>query len=390
VSFGIPLLLMAAACAKPSVRAEEKAADAPAVPVAIAARQDLATSVTLTAEFEPYQEIDVMPKLAGYVRDIAVDVGDRVHRGQVLATLDAPEMQDELSKAAAAVQLADAELAVATEDVKRTESAHELAHLSYERIRRVADSEPGLVPRQDLDEVRIRDVVAEAQMAGTRSTLKAAEQKTHVSRAEQARLLTLFHYTSIVAPYDGVITRRYANVGTMLQPGGSPQTGGVVRIAEEKRLRLILPVPEVAVPSLKLGAPVSVVVPSLNRSFEGQVARSSNRIQQTTRTMDTQVDVGNGDGVLVPGMYAQVELSTDRRPNALSVPLDAIDRATATPRVYAVADNGVVHVSAVTLGLETAHLVEVRSGLTEGQRVILGRHADLRDGQQVRPRMESR
>jgi RND family efflux transporter MFP subunit len=384
------LLLLTAACSKPHLQAEEKAAEAPVVPVAVVARHDLDTSVTLTAEFEPYQEIDVLTKVPGYVREITVDVGDRVRHGQILATLDVPEMQDELSKAGAGVQLADAELAAATEEAKRTESSHELAHLSYERIRRVADSEPGLVPRQEVDEVRVRDMVAEAQMSAARSSLKAAEQKTHVSQSERARLETMFHYTSIVAPYDAVVTRRYANVGSMLQPGGAPQANGIVRIAEEKRLRLILPVPELAVPSLRIGAPVSVLVPSLGRTIDGHVARFTNRIQQSTRTMDTQVDVTNDDRLLVPGMYAQVELSTTRRPNALSVPLDAIDRSGGTPRAYAVSDDGVVHVSAVTLGLETSQLVEVRSGLIEGQRVILGRHADLHDAERVRPRMEGR
>lgn len=246
------------------------------------------------------------------------------------------------------------------------------------------------MPRQDLDEVRVRDQSAEAQVAASRSTLKAVEQKTHVSRAEQARLETLYRYASIVAPYDGVITRRYANVGTMVQPGGSPQIGGVVRVAEERRLRLILPVPEIAVPSLKLGAPVSVLVPSMNRTFTGQVARFTNRIQQNTRTMDTQVDVGNADGLLVPGMYAEVRLSTERRPGALSVPIDAIDRAERSPRVFTVAADGVVHAQAVTLGLDTAQLVEVRSGLSEGQRVVLGRHAELREGERVRPQAEAR
>jgi RND family efflux transporter MFP subunit len=391
VACGIAILILTTtACSKPRLQAADTTSEVPTVPVAMVARQDLDTKVTLTAEFEPYQEIDVMAKLTGYVREIAVDVGDRVRRGQPLASLDVPEMRDELTKSAAAIEQADAELAAATEDAKRAESTHELAHLSYERIRRVADAEPGLVPRQDVDEVRVRDTVAEAQTAAARSTLKATEQKTRVRRAEHARLETLFHYTSIVAPYDGVITRRYANVGTMLLPNGTPQMSGLVRIAEEKRLRLILPVPEVAVPSLKVGAPVSVLVPSLGRSFDGQVARSTNRIQQTTRTMDTQVDVSNNDDVLVPGMYAQVELSTARRAKALSVPIDAIDRAGGAARAYAVSDDGVVHLSPVTLGLETAQFVEVRSGLTEGQRVILGRHADLRDGEHVRPRMEGR
>lgn len=374
-------------CAKASSQVVTDAAEiTTTVPVAIAARHDIGTDLSITAEFEPYQEIDVMAKVSGYVRQVNVDVGDRVREGQILATMDIPEMQDELAKAAALVQQADAELAAATSESTRAESAHELTHLSYDRIKKVADAEPGLIPRQDLDDVRVRDQVAEAQMSSARSAREATDQKTRASRAEEARLRTMDRYATITAPFDGVVTRRYANVGTMIQPG-SAQAAAVIRLAEQKRLRLILPVPEVAVPSLTLKDPVTVRVPALDRAFPGTVARFTDRIQQNTRTMDTQVDVDNHDFVLVPGMYAEVSVTTAHRAGAITIPLDAIERTETAAQVYLLTPTNAVHVAAVTLGIETANEAEVRSGVAAGDRVIVGRHTDLREGELVQAKL---
>ena len=158
------------------------------MPVAKATRMDLASDLVLTAEFEPFQQVDVMAKVAGYVRSIKVDIGDRVREGQVLATLEIPEMEDDLTKAAAAIDQADAEIATASDELHRAEAAHELAHLSYTRIADVLKREPGLVPQQEVDEARSRDLVAEAQVSAAKSSLRTAEQRARVARAEQGRI----------------------------------------------------------------------------------------------------------------------------------------------------------------------------------------------------------
>jgi RND family efflux transporter MFP subunit len=353
------------------------------VRTATVVRRDLSNDLPMTAEFEPYQEVDVMAKIAGYIRTISVDVGDWVRAGQVLATLDVPELQDELAKAAAEVERADAELAAATGEVKRAEATHEIARLSHQRLQRVSDVEPGLVPRQEVDEVRARDLAAEAQSASAQSKLSAATHQTRVARAEHARLETLHRYTSVMAPFEGVVTKRYANVGAMIQAGTSSQATPVVRVADQKRLRLILPVPEAAVPSVRLSPAVGVRVPTLDRTFEGRVARFTARIQQTSRTMDTQVDVSNPDLVLVPGMYAEVTLRVQESKGAKVVPVDAVDRSQASPRAFTVLPSGVVHIVPLTLGIETPTHIEVASGLSDGDRVIVGRRSELREGDKV-------
>src|SRR5579862_4581780 len=124
-----------ASCARPG-RAETSRtlADTPTVAVVKATRADLSTKLVLTAEFEPFQEVDIMAKVSGYIRQINVDIGDRVREGQLLATLEIPEMQDDLTRAAAAIEEANAELAAARDELQRAESAHDMAHLSYSRI----------------------------------------------------------------------------------------------------------------------------------------------------------------------------------------------------------------------------------------------------------------
>jgi RND family efflux transporter MFP subunit len=364
----------------------EKAAVAqdapPLVPTAKVARLNLVNDLVLTAEFEPFQQVDLMAKVSGYVRSIGVDIGDRVHAGQVLATLEIPEMEDDLTRAAASIDQAEAEITTASDELHRAEAAHEMAHLSYSRIADVLKREPGLVPQQEVDEAHSRDMVAEAQVSSAKSKLKTAEQHARVSRADQGRVQTLHKYMTITAPFEGVVTKRYANVGAMIQAGTSSQAMPVVQLSQNNLLRLILPVPESSVGRVRVGETVDVRVPSLNRTFPGRVARLAEKLQPSTRTMDTEVDVQNPTLTLIPGMYAEVNLHIAESHGALTVPLDGVDRSTAAARVYLVTA-GVIHIVPVTVGLETDQSVEILAGLQEGDVVVTGRHAGLRDGQTV-------
>jgi len=163
----------------------------------------------------------------------------------------------------------------------------------------------------------------------------------------------------------------------------------VVRLSQNNLLRLIVPVPESSVPSIHKGEAAAVNVPVLHRTFPGRVTRFADKVQMSTRTMDTEVDVPNPDLVLVPGMYAEVVLNVDQRNHALAVPLDAIENAGAgsAARAYTVGDSGVIAIVPVTTGIQNARSVEILSGLAEGQEVITGRHTGLRAGQRVRPKI---
>lgn len=368
-------------------QASMEAAEVRTVAVAKATRADLSNGLLLTAEFEPFQEVDVMAKVSGYIKEIKVDIGDRVREGQLLATLEIPEMQDDLARASAAIDEANAALATARDELQRAQSAHDMAHLSYSRVLNVAQKEPGLVPQQDVDEAHSRDLVAEAQVSAAQSRIAECEQRIRVSEAERARVKTLYQYGVITAPFTGVITKRYANSGSLIQAGTSSQAMPVVRISENGLLRLALPVPESAVPLVHLGGTVNVRVSALNRSFPGRIARFADKVDEATRTMKTEVDVPNPSLVLVPGMYAEVKLTTEERKNALTVPVEAVDGSGNSARVFRVGPGGRIQIVPVSLGIETAREVEIHSSVVkDGDDVIVGSRSGLQDGVQVRPK----
>ena len=384
------LLFALASCSRSGAQTALPAAGLRTVAVARATRADLSSSLVLTAEFEPFQEVDVMAKVSGYIREVKVDIGDRVREGQLLATLEIPEMQDDLTRSAAAIEEASAELATARNEVQRAQSAHDMAHLSYSRILDVSHREQGLVPQQEVDESHSRDLVAEAQLSAAQSHVIACEQRIRVAQADQARLKTLFQYGVITAPFTGVVTKRYANTGSLIQAGTASQTQAmpVIRLSENSLLRLALPVPESAVPSVRLGEPVDVKVSAMHRTFLGKVARFADKVDASTRTMKTEVDVPNANLELVPGMYAEVDLITEQRRRVLSVPVEAVDSTGGATRVFAVTSSGAIEIVPVVLGLEDAQRVEIRSGgIGNGQSVVVGSRAGLKQGDLVEPKL---
>jgi len=391
------IFLTACGTAERKAEAQSAAAEqAPTVAAAKASLQDLSRSVVLTAEFIPFQEVDVMAKVSGYVKQIRVDVGDHVQQGQSLATIEIPEMQDDVTRAQATIDQAEAEVAGSRDEIRRAQSTHEIAHLSHQRLADVVKERPGLVAQQEIDDAHSRDLVAEAQLSAANSHLAAALQKVSVTRAELARVKTMLAYTEVTAPFAGVITKRYANNGSMIQAGTASQTQAMplVRLSENSLLRLILPVPESIVPLVRVGQGLTVRVPTMNRNFPGRVARFSDKVQSSTRTMDTEVDVPNSGFTLVPGMYAEVNFTTDSRSHALTVPIAAVDLAagseTAGKIMVDVSDGasaGRLESRDVSLGLQTADSFEVRGGLQEGYVVVIGSRASLRPGEPVRPKL---
>jgi len=349
-------------------------------------------SVALTAEFRPYQEVDVMAKVAGYVQSINVDVGDRVKQGELLATLEVPEMADDQARAESMLARSKAEVAQAQDELERAESAHKMTHLAYTRLADVAKKKAGLVAQQEIDDAQSKDLVGEAQVNAAKSNLNAAQQQVQVSTSELKKTHTMGAYLRVTAPFAGTITKRFADTGSMIQAGtsSSTQVMPVVRLSQNSRLRLILPVPESAVPTVHIGQQVEVHVQTLNRSFPGKVARFADRIQTATRTMDTEVDVENPSLVLIPGMFAEVDLTLDHRDNVLTIPVTAFDSTGDNAgRVMVVTPDNKIEVRDVVPGLQDTSDVEIRSGLKDGEMVITANRASLRAGEEVRPKLTS-
>ena len=381
---------LTSSCAR-TQRVLAAASDVPTVAVARTTTENLSHDLILTAEFRPFQEVDVMAKVAGYIKRINVDVGDRVKLGDPLATLEIPEMADDQRRASAALERSQAEVARAGDELQRAESAHQIVHLSLQRLAAVAEKRPGLIAQQEIDDARSKDLVAEAQVASAKSGLAAATDQVHVNTADLERVRTMLDYTRVTAPFAGVVTKRYADTGSMIQAGTASQTQAmpVVQLSENTLLRLVLPVPESAVPTVHIGQQVEVRVPTLNRSFPGRVARFSDKVSLATRTMATEVDVPNPGLVLIPGMYAEVDLTLDRRNAVLAIPVTAVDvdSAAATGRVMVITANNRVEVRTISLGIETASKVEVRSGLNEGDLVVIAGRSGLQPGEEVRPKV---
>ncbi|HWX21041.1 MAG TPA: efflux RND transporter periplasmic adaptor subunit [Candidatus Binatia bacterium] len=338
---------------------------AQALPVAVAriVREDLYNAVTIPAEFRPYLKVELHAKVSGYVDRINVDIGDEVRTGQLLARLEVPELRDELARAKAAQQ--------------RAEADYKDAHLVYTRLQAVNKDHPNLVAQQELDAAEARDATAEAAIAG--------------AKADAQKYQTLLDYTRIAAPFDGVITHRYADPGSLIQAGTASDTQSMplVCLSDNYRLRLDIAVSVDNVKDIKLGDTVEVRVQSLNdKTFTGTISRVTQKVDDETRTMITEIDVPNPKLELVPGMYAKVVLKVERRPQALAVPTEAISTDENTT-VYVVNSEQELEERPVTLGLETPTKYEVLAGLKEGDLVLIGRRSQVKPGQKVEAKLLS-
>jgi len=356
--------------------------------VARVARRNLGNVLNIAGEFKAFQEVEVHAKVAGYIRVIRVDVGDRVKEGETLAVLEIPELTAELAGADAAVRRSHEEIRRAQGNLARAESAHTAAHSGYARLKQAAEARAGLVAQQEIDDSQAKDLEAEAQVSSAKAELSAAEQQLQVAEANQRQYNALSNYSRITAPFAGVITNRFADTGALIQAGtsSSTQAMSVVRLAETSKLRLVLPIPESVAAQIHLGDGVKVLVQALNQEFEGKVSRFADSLDRQTRTMETEIDFDNRAGRLMPGMYAEARISLREKQNALTVPLEAVTRNGEDATVLAVNTKNIIEERHVKLGLEDSAGVEVLSGLTDQDRVIIGSRSQFRSGQRIQPK----
>ena len=356
--------------------------------VARAERHGVGNTLTIAGEFKPFQDIDVHAKVAGYIKVIHVDVGDHVRAGQTLAILEIPELAAQLAGADASVRRSKEEIRRAEGDLARAQSAHSAAHSAYTRLKQAAEARAGLVAQQEIDDSQAKDLEAEAQVSGSSAALSAAQQQLQVAEANQKQYAALSDYSRIVAPFSGVVTARYADTGALIAAGTSSSTQSmpVVRLAEISKLRLVLPIPESVAAQIHLGDPVEARVQALNQDFVGKVSRFADSLDRQTRTMETQIDFDNRDGRLIPGMYAETRLSLREKKDALTIPLEAVTRNGDDATVFSVNSQNIIEERHVKLGLEDSVRVEVLSGLTDKDRVVIGNRSQFRDGQKIQPK----
>ena len=358
------------------------------VGVTKAGRKTLERTLTLSSELVPFQEIDVYAKEAGYVTQINVDYGTRVAKGQVMATLEIPELQAQLKQDDAAIQSATDQVTYAQNAQSRIEAQHKSLQLQFDRLSGVSKSKPGLVAQQEVDDAEAKALASAAQIEEAKSNIEAARSRLAESRAKKDRDQVLFEYSKITAPFSGVVTQRYANYGTLMQAGtnSSTQAMPLVRLSQDDKFRLVIPVPESYVRYIHVGDPVSVLVGSLNRKFPGKVERFSVDVKEDTRTMHTEVDVPNSEGVLVPGLYAEATITLERKANTLAVPIQAVNQGEQNT-VHIVTPSNTIEIRPVTLGIQTANDAEILSGLKEGDSIVVSDRSGLKTGQQVQPKV---
>jgi len=385
VAFAIAFALTLTSCSGDTEKKVQANTSNVTVGVTKVVKKSLGRDLTLSSELVPFQEIDVYAKESGYVKKLSVDYGSHVKTGEVMAVLEIPELEAQLQEDEAQIKNATNQVSRAQHELARYQAQYKALHLQYTRLNGVFESQPGIVAQQEVDDAQGKDVAASSQVDAGQAALEAAQSQLAAAKAKLAHDQTLFDYSKITAPFSGVVTQRYANLGTLVQAGtnSSTQAIPIVRLSQDDLFRLVIPVPESYVQYIRVGDPVDVRVPSLNRTFPGKVARFAVDVREDTRTMHTEVDVRNRDHALVPGLYAEADLVLEHKEGIPTIPLQAINHATDKTSVFVVTSDNQLEDRPVRLGIQTAEDAEIVAGLHEGEMVVVSDRAGLKPGEKV-------
>jgi len=338
-------------------------------------RAPSSTELLLPGNITPITEAYIFARAAGYLKQRYVDIGDRVSAGQMLADIEAPDLDLQVSQARAALAQAQGQLGQAQATLDQLTATRDLAVLTWGRYKILTVK--GAVSRQDGDNQSTAAKASEANVVAQQKTVRASEEYVRASQATLDRLVTLQHYERITAPFGGIITARNVDVGALISATGSslgparsnaagpsdvPSGGEIFRLAEISRLRILISVPQTNASDVRVGQRATVSVQQIpNRSFPGKVTRTSSSLDAQSRTLLTEVDVDNPKGVLLPGMYAMVSFKTDRVDPPFLVP-DASLVVRSSGTVLAVLEplTADEHEKAKTEGIDPATLARVR------------------------------
>jgi len=364
-------------------------AAAPNVAVVKVERRDLSSQLEIASELLPFQEIEVYAKVSGYIKKLYIDWGTHVKEGALLAVLEIPELQQQLLQDQASVRGYERELERSREDLKRAESVYAVAHLTYIRLADVQKTRPELIAQEEIDVVQGKELEAKAGVSAAKASQSVAEQALEGAKALLEKDRAVYEYSRISAPFDGVVTYINAYTGALLPAGTTSNIGSsaLCRLSQNNLLRLLIPVPERVAADVHLGESVSVQVSTLKKTFQGKIVRFSGQFDRDTRTMHTEVDVPNSDYVLVPGMYATVQIPLHTAHNVLTVPIQAVQASDAEhASVLVVNSENRIERRAVTVGLQSPRRDEIVSGLEENERILFGEQSQYKPGQLVIPK----
>lgn len=327
-------------------------------------------SLTLPATVEAFNQAILYAKVSGYVQWVKVDKGDHVKKGDILAALEVPEVDQQYQSALASSEQAQAEQ-------ERAQADASLKQVTYERLAAVRHSTPDVLAQQDVDAARAALDVAQGET-------NLAKAKVKVAQAEIGRLDAMRQFARIVAPYDGIITARFVDPGALIQQGGSSSGTPLLTIASIDTVRIYADVPEANIPHISRRMPAMVLLNAYpGQAFSGEVTRYADAVDQQTRTMKTEIDLPNPGHRILPGMYGTVELKCAAEQNAMLIPATAIRHdADGKPFVYAV-DQGRIRKVPVEAAPGSEGMLAIR-GLDANDTVVLSGTQPLQEGMKVR------
>jgi RND family efflux transporter MFP subunit len=344
----------------------EEANAAPIVDVVSVKSAASSEPLVLPGDTRGWYESTIYARVSGYVGNWTSDIGDRVKKGQVLATIETPDLDQQLIAAQEKLKVSQAEVAVA-------EANASFAQKTYERWR---DSPRGVVSEQEREE-------KEAEFNSSVAKLNAAKAQANADKADVGRLMALEEFKNVTAPYDGVITSRPIDVGDLVTAGSTSNTTSLYNIAQINEIRVFVDVPQRAAAGMVVGIPAIAVANEYpNRKFAGKIARSSRAIDPATRTLHVEVDIPNPDLALVPGMYLEVTFQLTHK-GLLEVPASALIFRATGPQVAVVGPDNKVTFRDVSIAVDQGDFVELASGVSLDEKVALNISSEISDGDRV-------
>lgn len=352
----------------------------PVVKVAPVERSLTKGNLVLAGNIEAVTEAPVLARASGYILKRYVDIGDRVQEGQVLAEIEAPELDQQIAQAKATVDQAHSNIEQAQAALAQGRSNEALAKVTAERQQRLLDKD--VISRQDNDTAQMQYAAQQANVQALEKAVNATRGSASAAEANLARLNDLKNYLTVRAPFAGVITVRNIDVGALVNEGSTL----LYRIAQTGRLRTYLNVPQADAGNVRVGQHATLEIAGhTGVKFPGEVTRTANSLDPATRTLLVEVQVANAAGTLMPGMYAQVDLAVPRQDPPLLIPGDTLVVRSDGPQVAVVGPDGVVHFTRIQLGRDFGDHLEVLEGLQLGQQLVANPSDAVREGAKVKP-----
>ena len=358
---------------------------APIVDTVVVRGSSHTIELLLPGNVQAIHEAPIYARADGYLRKLYVDIGDKVTKNQVLGEIETPELDQQLRQARASVDQSRAALKQTEAAVTQARANLSLAKITLDRWKQLVAA--GVVPRQESDEKQATYDARQADVEAALANVSAAQSNISAAEANVQRLTELKSFDQLTAPFDGIITVRNTATGTLISAGTNSPNRELLREAQIDLLRIFVSVPQTNASAMRTELIADVSVQELpNRVFRGVVARTANALEEASRTLRTEIHVKNPEHTLLPGMYAQVKFSIARANAPPVIPGDTLVIRADGTQVAVVGPDRKVHFRKIELGRDYGQQIEVLTGLSEGETVIVNPTDEVREGVTVQPR----